>query len=162
MLICFFVNPVSSLRCRLYLFLFRRLQVFTSASTAAFKTFACDNDVGEGQSYLRADYSLSCQSDLHIFFQAYAGVMILVSSLAPLCLQGYTYEVFIALGIKQPKRRENVISLPDEFCMGEFIQNSFDSLSIPLCFTRHCWYDFVGACHVDRSSASLLCMICLL
>ncbi|CAN0531969.1 unnamed protein product, partial [Laminaria digitata] len=36
--------------------------VFTSASTAAFKIFACDYDVVEGESYLRADYSISCNS----------------------------------------------------------------------------------------------------
>lgn len=44
-----------------------------------FKTFACDNSVVEGENYLRADYSLSCDSDLHMFFEVYAGIMILVS-----------------------------------------------------------------------------------
>ncbi|CAM9298394.1 unnamed protein product, partial [Laminaria digitata] len=52
--------------------------VFTSASTAAFKTFACDDGIGEGKSYLRADYSLSCKSNLHLFFRVYSGFMILV------------------------------------------------------------------------------------
>ncbi|CAN0574173.1 unnamed protein product [Laminaria digitata] len=64
----------------IYVFLLLyRLQVFTSASTAAFKTFACDEDVVEGESYLRADYSISCETSAHVFFQVYAGLMILVS-----------------------------------------------------------------------------------
>ncbi|CAM9217775.1 unnamed protein product, partial [Laminaria digitata] len=52
--------------------------VFTSTSTAVFKTFACDEDAVTGESYLRADYSLSCRTDLHMFFQVYAGLMIAV------------------------------------------------------------------------------------
>lgn len=54
-------------------------QVFTSTSTVAFKTFACDDEAVEGESYLRADYSLSCQTNSHILFRFYAAVMILVS-----------------------------------------------------------------------------------
>ena len=53
--------------------------MFTSSSTAAFKTFACDEDAVHGESYLRADYSLSCETGVHMFFQVYAGLMILVS-----------------------------------------------------------------------------------
>lgn len=55
------------------------LQVFTSSSTAAFKTFDCDEDAVSGESYLRADYSLSCETDLHMSLMVYAGLMILVS-----------------------------------------------------------------------------------
>lgn len=55
------------------------LQVFTSASTTAFKTFSCDTKAVEGESYLREDYSLSCDSKTHMFFMVYAGFMILVS-----------------------------------------------------------------------------------
>ncbi|CAM9826802.1 unnamed protein product, partial [Laminaria digitata] len=60
------------------LLLLCRLQVFTSASTVAFKTFACDEEVVDGKSYLRADYSISCTTSLHMMFKAYAGIMILV------------------------------------------------------------------------------------
>lgn len=56
------------------------LQVFTSTSTIVFKTFACDNIVVEGESYLREDYRLSCKSTTHTYFMIYAGVMIVVSS----------------------------------------------------------------------------------
>ncbi|CAN0092578.1 unnamed protein product, partial [Laminaria digitata] len=52
--------------------------VFTSASTVVFKTFACDSKAVEGESYLRADYSISCTSNLYMFFEVYAGLMILV------------------------------------------------------------------------------------
>ncbi|CAN0519022.1 unnamed protein product, partial [Scytosiphon promiscuus] len=52
--------------------------VFTSASTLIFKTFDCDDAVGDGKSYLRADYSLTCESSLHVFFKGYAIIMIMV------------------------------------------------------------------------------------
>ncbi|CAM9233149.1 unnamed protein product, partial [Laminaria digitata] len=52
--------------------------IFTSASTLVFKAFACDDAVGDGKSYLRADYSISCDSNLHTFFKGYAMLMILV------------------------------------------------------------------------------------
>lgn len=58
------------------------LQVFTSTSTLVFETFACDQDPVEGESYLRADYSLSCDTYLHMWFKIYAGLMILVSRAA--------------------------------------------------------------------------------
>ncbi|CAM9629744.1 unnamed protein product, partial [Laminaria digitata] len=54
------------------------LQVFTSASTMVFNTFACDDAVVEEASYLRADYSISCESGWHTFFKGYAILMVLV------------------------------------------------------------------------------------
>ncbi|CAM9547220.1 unnamed protein product, partial [Laminaria digitata] len=54
------------------------MQVFTSTSSAVLKTFACDNDVMEGESYLRADYSISCNTHKHGQFRKYAGLMVLV------------------------------------------------------------------------------------
>lgn len=69
------------------------LQVFTSASALAFETFACDDEVGDGDSYLRADYSLSCKTDLHSFFKGYALFMILVRSLA--CWLSYVVSVLL-------------------------------------------------------------------
>ena len=50
-------------------------------STAVFKTFACNDNVVEGESYLRVDYSLSCKSRLHTFFRVYAMHMIVVRGL---------------------------------------------------------------------------------
>lgn len=54
------------------------MQVFTSTSSVVLKTFACDDDVEGGASYLREDYSISCETSLHKFFKLYAGVIILV------------------------------------------------------------------------------------
>lgn len=54
-------------------------QVFTSTSTIVFQTFACDEEAEEGESYLRADYRLSCDSNVHKWFMVYASVMIVVS-----------------------------------------------------------------------------------
>ena len=45
----------------------------------AFKTFDRDHEAVNGEDYLRADYSLPCGTSLHIFFQFYAALMILVS-----------------------------------------------------------------------------------
>ncbi|CAN0013328.1 unnamed protein product, partial [Ectocarpus sp. 6 AP-2014] len=52
--------------------------VFTSTSTVVFKTFACDDQAVEGESYLRADYSLSCNTVTHTWYKVYAGIMIVV------------------------------------------------------------------------------------
>ena len=43
------------------------------------KTYACDDNVVEGEIYLRVDYSVSCGTTLHRIFKIYAGFMILVS-----------------------------------------------------------------------------------
>lgn len=53
-------------------------QVFTSTSTVIFQTFACDGEVMEGQRLLRADYRLSCDTPTHVWFQVYAGLMLVV------------------------------------------------------------------------------------
>ncbi|CAN0542276.1 unnamed protein product, partial [Laminaria digitata] len=39
---------------------------------------SCDDQVVKGESYLRADYSISCKTSLHTFFEVYAWLMILV------------------------------------------------------------------------------------
>eukprot|EP00752_Nemacystus_decipiens_P008148 g7287.t1 len=52
--------------------------VFTSTSTVVFKTFACDGEAVEGESFLRADYSLSCNTTRHTWYKVYAGIMIVV------------------------------------------------------------------------------------
>eukprot|EP00752_Nemacystus_decipiens_P008150 g7289.t1 len=52
--------------------------VLTSTSTVVFQIFACDEEAVEGESYLRADYSLSCDAKRRMWYKVYAGVMILV------------------------------------------------------------------------------------
>ena len=46
------------------------------------QTFACDEEAVEGRSYLRADYSISCDSTSHVWYRVHAGIMILVRFLS--------------------------------------------------------------------------------
>ena len=59
----------------------RRVQVFTPASTVVFKIFGCDKNIVEGESYLRADYSISCKTNTHTYYRIYAGFMLMVGGL---------------------------------------------------------------------------------
>lgn len=43
-----------------------------------FKVFSCDDQAVEGESYLRDDYGISCNTDKHFYFSMYAGIMIVV------------------------------------------------------------------------------------
>lgn len=57
--------------------LFFLFVIYSSVSFNIFQTFVCetlDNEV----TYLRADYSLTCSTDLHTAMEIYAGLMILV------------------------------------------------------------------------------------
>lgn len=45
--------------------------IYSSVSYTIFQTFACD-DLDDGQSYLRADYSLDCSTSRHNTYKAYA------------------------------------------------------------------------------------------
>lgn len=51
--------------------------VYSSVSSAVFKTFACD-DLDNSRSYLRADHSLVCYDGNHKLAMAYAGIMVIV------------------------------------------------------------------------------------
>lgn len=51
--------------------------VYSSVSFTIFQTFVCD-ELDNGMSYLRADYSLLCTSDEHAAYTLYAGVMVCV------------------------------------------------------------------------------------
>ncbi|CAM9662612.1 unnamed protein product, partial [Choristocarpus tenellus] len=53
-------------------------QVFSSVSTTVFQTFACEHFEEFNARYLRADYSIMCDTQEHGFYKAYAGIMILV------------------------------------------------------------------------------------
>lgn len=41
-------------------------------------TFVCDKEAVRGESYLRADYSVSCNTTKHMWYQIYAWIMIAV------------------------------------------------------------------------------------
>ena len=51
--------------------------VYSSVSSALFKTFACEG-LDDGTTYLRADYRIECDSSKHKAFQVYAGCMLLL------------------------------------------------------------------------------------
>lgn len=51
--------------------------VYSSVSSALFKTFACE-ELHDGTNYLRADYRIECDSPKHRGFQVYAGFMTLL------------------------------------------------------------------------------------
>lgn len=51
--------------------------VYSSVSSTVFRTFACDS-LDDGGEYLRADYTILCDSAKHVAFEAYAGFMIAV------------------------------------------------------------------------------------
>lgn len=51
--------------------------VYSPVSYKIFQTFACD-ELDDGNSYLRADYSLSCLTPRHSWYKAYALVMVAI------------------------------------------------------------------------------------
>lgn len=51
--------------------------VYGSVSATVFGMFACE-DLDDGGSYLRGDYSVRCDTDRHRLFQGYAGFMIFI------------------------------------------------------------------------------------
>ncbi|CAN0297003.1 unnamed protein product [Pylaiella littoralis] len=57
--------------------LFITLVVYSPVSFNIFETFACET-LDDGVQYLRADYSLTCTTDMHMAMLVYAGLMIAV------------------------------------------------------------------------------------
>lgn len=51
--------------------------VYSSVSYTVFQTFVCD-DLDDGMSFLRADYSIVCSTARHAAYRAYASVMVFV------------------------------------------------------------------------------------
>eukprot|EP00953_Heterococcus_sp_UTEX-ZZ885_P041480 21161-Heterococcus_DN1.PRE.2 len=56
--------------------------IYSTVSTVVFQTFACDALDGTKESWLRADYSISCNTDTHTVYKVYAAVMIAVYPIA--------------------------------------------------------------------------------
>lgn len=57
--------------------LFIMFIVYSSVSYTIFQTFVCET-LDDSVSYLKADYSLVCDTDAHTAYEAYAALMILV------------------------------------------------------------------------------------
>ena len=51
--------------------------VYSSVSFTVFQTFACDG-LDDGKSYLRADYSITCYTEIYTVYQTYAILMVFV------------------------------------------------------------------------------------
>lgn len=51
--------------------------IYSSVSSAVFRTFACD-ELDDGSVYLRTDYRIECDSFRHSVFEIYAGLMVFV------------------------------------------------------------------------------------
>ncbi|CAM9636930.1 unnamed protein product, partial [Laminaria digitata] len=51
--------------------------VYSPVSYKIFQTFGCD-ELDDGETYLRADYSLSCLTSRHSWYEAYAAIMVAV------------------------------------------------------------------------------------
>ena len=65
--------------------LFVTFLFYSSVSSVVFQAFACES-LDDGKRYLRADYTIDCDSTRHRAFQIYAGLMILVYPLGiPVC-----------------------------------------------------------------------------
>jgi hypothetical protein len=63
--------------------------IFSTVSTVVFQTFACDDLTGTNQSWLRTDYSVSCDTDIHDVYEAYAAAMIVVYPIGIPALYAY-------------------------------------------------------------------------
>jgi hypothetical protein len=70
-------------------FLVMTFLIYATVSTTVFQTFACDNTKGLGGNYLRADYSIQCDTTTHTLYRLYAAVMILVYPLGTPAAYGY-------------------------------------------------------------------------
>lgn len=85
--------------------------VYSSASSAVFQTFACD-DLDNGKSFLRADHSIQCDTTAHKLYKAYAGVMCLLYPLGiPFCYAAILYPVRECLKSDNKQVREKATVL---------------------------------------------------
>jgi hypothetical protein len=69
-------------------FLAMTFLIYSTVSTVLFQTFACDA-IPNGGSYLRADYSVSCNTAKHTVYKIYSGLMILVYPIGIPALYAY-------------------------------------------------------------------------
>ncbi|CAM9935287.1 unnamed protein product [Ectocarpus sp. 6 AP-2014] len=68
--------------------LFVMFVIYAAVSYTIFETFVCDT-LDDGNSYLRADYSLTCDTPLHTAYRVYAGLAVLVYPVGIPCVFGW-------------------------------------------------------------------------
>ena len=94
--------------------------VYSSASSAVFRTFSCDT-LDDGNIYLRADYRIECDSSKHRAFMVYSGLMIIV----------YPLGIPVFFGILLFRNREFLRNASLRTYNGELVQQSTSSLWKP-------------------------------
>lgn len=82
--------------------------VYSSVSSVVFQMFACD-DLDDGNNYLRADYTINCDSTKHRAFQIYAGFMMMLYPVGIPAL--YAYILFKNSNILRDKSRREESSV---------------------------------------------------
>lgn len=83
--------------------------VYSSVSSILFQMFSCES-LDDGKTYLRADYSIECDSRVHKVLQIYAAFMILVYPIGILAL--YSGLLFRKSGVLlDSNRREDALSV---------------------------------------------------
>ncbi|KAL3919857.1 MAG: hypothetical protein SGPRY_005480, partial [Prymnesium sp.] len=80
--------------------------LYPEVSSLIFSTFSCDS-FGDGTRYLKRDLSINCDSDQHVLWQAYAGVMVCVYPVGVPCV----YAVMLWLYHQQLTRVRRVQQL---------------------------------------------------
>ena len=68
--------------------LFVMFVVYATVSYTVFETFVCDT-LDDGTSYLRADYSITCTTPLHMGYKIYAALMVVVYPVGFPCVFGW-------------------------------------------------------------------------
>ncbi|CAM9759611.1 unnamed protein product [Laminaria digitata] len=68
--------------------LFVMFVVYATVSYTVFETFVCDT-MDDGNSYLRADYSVTCSTPLHTGYKVYAALMVMVYPVGFPCVFGW-------------------------------------------------------------------------
>lgn len=82
-------EAVAAVKARhLSVALFVMFVVYGTVSHRIFETFVCE-DLDDGETYLRADYSLKCTDSRHAGYQAYAAIMVLVYPVGIPCAFGW-------------------------------------------------------------------------
>lgn len=100
--------------------------IFTSTSTAIFKTFVCDTDALPERGFLRSDYSIECFTLTHTLYRTYAGVMIFVYPLGiPFIYFVLLYKNKEVLTQDNDRRRENAKVAPFIFLWKDFKPNMY-------------------------------------
>lgn len=120
--------------------------VYSSTSSAIFRTFACDS-LDDGNVYLRADYRISCTTVTHTVFKIYAGFMIVI----------YPLGIPVFFAILLFRNRKILENAPLRTYNGEMLQQSTSTLWKP--YKPSAFYYEVVECGRRLILASIVVLI---